>query len=218
MIFITLIKCMVRNSTLISTCDGLLCMYVLLLITEKYLCVLLHTHSMQSTLCIVVQIIVLSKKERRDRRRQQRGDYELTIEAKNSWERLRRHQLPNTERKQLMDKLLTAITGQIHQVHTEYNVHSSLMYPGLTMLSVTNFWISTADYFPSGFQEIYQSLVELYVPQIIELMDNEVMPDINCHGLNFCRKDTGQFCHVFCMRNMGRPAYKASTYIHSRIH
>ena len=71
-----------------------------------------------------VQGVVLSKKERRDRRQQQRRNHELTSEAKNSWERLRRHQLPNTERKQLMDKLLADITGQIHQVHTEYIVAS----------------------------------------------------------------------------------------------
>ena len=44
----------------------------------------------------------------------------MTSETKNSWERLRRHQLPNTERKQLMDKLLTDITGKIHQVAATY--------------------------------------------------------------------------------------------------
>ena len=71
---------------------------------------------MHTALCLFSQAVLLSKKELRDRRRQQRGDYQLTSEAKTSWEKLRRHRLPNTERKQLMEKLLTAITGQIHQV------------------------------------------------------------------------------------------------------
>ena len=58
----------------------------------------------------------MSKKERKVCRRQQKDDYRLTIEAKSSWERLRRHQLVATERKELMEKLLTAIAGQIHKV------------------------------------------------------------------------------------------------------
>lgn len=49
-------------------------------------------------------------------RRQQRGDYGLTSEAKSSWERLRKHQLAASERKWLMEKLLSSITGRIHQV------------------------------------------------------------------------------------------------------
>ena len=59
----------------------------------------------------------MSKKGRRNQRRQQKRDYELTSEAKNSWERLRKHQLPNSERKKLMEEVLTAISGQVYQVH-----------------------------------------------------------------------------------------------------
>lgn len=58
----------------------------------------------------------MSKKERRVSRRRQREDYGLTSEAKNSWERLRRHQLVASERKELMEKLLSSIAGKIHQV------------------------------------------------------------------------------------------------------
>ena len=67
----------------------------------------------------------LNKKERKICRRQQKEDYVLTSAAKMSWERLRRHQLVASERKELMEKLMASIQGQIHQVlpslyHTFY--------------------------------------------------------------------------------------------------
>ena len=58
----------------------------------------------------------MSKKERKSCRRRQKEDYALTTEAKSSWERLRRHQLANSERRELMEKLLSSIVGQIYQV------------------------------------------------------------------------------------------------------
>jgi acyloxyacyl hydrolase len=55
-------------------------------------------------------------------------------------------------------------------------------------------------------------LVDVFAPQIIELVVNEATPDIVCHGLNFCRNDTGQFCHIFPL-----PKYSSEHELHLKV-
>lgn len=52
-------------------------------------------------------------------------------------------------------------------------------------------------FFPSPFKDLCDVLVEIYAPQIIALLEKEETADVVCHGIGFCRNDTGQFCHIF---------------------
>ena len=95
----------------------------------------------------------------------------------------------------------TVLVGLVEQLAEVYNV------------SIAEALDKYCGFFPSGgFQELCQSLVDLFARQIIELLDNDATPDLVCHGLNFCRNDTGQFCHLFPL-----PKHRSEHELHLRV-
>ena len=95
----------------------------------------------------------------------------------------------------------TVLVGLVEQLAEVYNV------------SIAEALDKYCGFFPSGgFQELCQSLVDLFAPQIIELLYNDATPDLVCHGLNFCRNDTGQFCHLFPL-----PKHRSEHELHLRV-
>jgi len=89
----------------------------------------------------------------------------------------------------------TVVVGLTEQLTEVYNI------------SVSEALSRFCSFLPSGFREGCDTLVDEFGPIVIELLENKETPDVVCHAIDLCKKDTEEVCHLFPLpQHSARPA------------
>lgn len=79
----------------------------------------------------------------------------------------------------------TIVTGLAEQLAAIYNI------------SVSDSLARFCGFLPTGFREACETLVEVYGPEVIALLEKKETPDVVCLAVGLCKTETGEVCHLF---------------------
>lgn len=83
----------------------------------------------------------------------------------------------------LVCTVVVALAEQLSIVHKETFVEA---------------YVRLCDILPNPYRNACDALGKFYVPRIIDLITDEVTPDVICHVIHLCYEDKGQpYCHAF---------------------